>query len=258
MPSRSFFPRGFYWDEGFHQTLIGQWDNDLSLEIIESWFNRQDSDGWIQREQILGDEARSRVPSEFQVQYPEHANPPTLFKAINLYLDRLQDITKTLSAKRDGHSEQSPLILESTLEHDVTNARLLNPAFAAEYLAKIYPKLKLNYYWMRSTMRGGIREYGRQSRSRVEGYRWRGRTLTHTLTSGLDDYPRAPHPSVGELHVDLLSWIGFMGRNLQSIAAIVGEEDDAEELEDHYKAIVANIDGKNEIRHVRVSLPVET
>ena len=226
--------------------MIGQWDNDLSLEIIESWFDRQDENGWIQREQILGDEARSRVPAEFQVQYPEHANPPTLFQAINLYLDRLQaTVNDAHNVNLQGDSKQTPMGAGSVPGYGVTNARLANKGLAAEYLAKLYPKLRSNYYWMRNTMRGGIREYGRNARFRAEGYRWRGRTPSHTLTSGLDDYPRTPRPNIGELHVDLLSWIGFMNRNLRSIAAIVGEdEDELEELEDHYHAIVANVDGK--------------
>ncbi|CAG8790178.1 14861_t:CDS:2, partial [Cetraspora pellucida] len=45
-PSRPFFPRGFYWDEGFHQLLIGNWDNDLSLDIIKHWVSLIDNDGW--------------------------------------------------------------------------------------------------------------------------------------------------------------------------------------------------------------------
>ncbi|KAF9932232.1 Processing alpha glucosidase I [Linnemannia zychae] len=243
VPSRSFFPRGFYWDEGFHQTLLGQWDNDLSLEIIKSWYDRQDENGWIQREQILGEEARSRVPDQFTIQYPEHANPPTLLYAISGYLDRLSNVTSTFSVGTFGNTAQSQFGSEhADNKHDVRNARLTNRELARQYLTELYPKLRTNYEWMRRTMQGGIREYDRPSRSRVEGYRWRGRTKTHTLTSGLDDYPRAAIPSVAELHVDLLSWIGFMSRNLQRIANIVGEEDDAEEYEEHYKAIAANIE----------------
>lgn len=35
--------------------------------------------GWIPREQILGKEARTRVPAEFMLQHPSHANPPSLY-----------------------------------------------------------------------------------------------------------------------------------------------------------------------------------
>ncbi|KAJ2704195.1 Processing alpha glucosidase I, partial [Coemansia spiralis] len=87
-PSRPFFPRGFLWDEGFHQLLLARWDADLSLDIVRSWFHTMDRSGWIAREQILGDEARSKVPAEFQVQYPNFANPPTLLFAVKALAER--------------------------------------------------------------------------------------------------------------------------------------------------------------------------
>lgn len=50
-----------YRDEGFHLLHIGEWDNDLSLEILKDWISLIDEDGWVAREQILGDEARSKA-----------------------------------------------------------------------------------------------------------------------------------------------------------------------------------------------------
>jgi hypothetical protein len=65
------------------------------------------------------------------------------------------------------------------------------------------------------------------------------------LTSGLDDYPRAKPPHVGELHLDLISWMGFFTRTMKEIAEFVGEEDDAAEFEELEEAILANIDGQS-------------
>jgi mannosyl-oligosaccharide glucosidase len=62
----------------------------ISLEMIESWLNLMDDKGWIAREQILGDEARSRVPEEFQIQYPHFANPPTLIMSLMSIFDKDQ------------------------------------------------------------------------------------------------------------------------------------------------------------------------
>ncbi|KAJ9094479.1 hypothetical protein QFC21_006018 [Naganishia friedmannii] len=251
-PSRSFFPRGFYWDEGFHLPIIAEWDNDLALEILKSWIGLIDENGWVAREQILGEEARSKVPQEFQTQYPSYANPPTLPMAVTGYIRRLKAAERKRAeagqaAAVDGLLEaqlgfgQLPLGQPASSSALIT-AHLDSPALASSYLHSIYPALRRHYLWFRRTQRGQLREWGRRATSRVEAYRWRGRTEHHVLTSGLDDYPRAAKPHVGELHVDLMSWMGFFARTMRDVAEYLGEEDDAVEYRRHERGILANLE----------------
>ena len=180
-----------------------------SFEILTSWFNLMDKDGWIGREQILGDEARSKVPKEFQVQYPHYANPPTLFLTLEALLDKME-----LSADKGPYMD---------------------------FLRNIYPKLKLHYQWYRKTQFGEVKSYDRDAFSTKEAYRWRGRTPQHILPSGLDDYPRAQPPHPGELHVDLLSWMGLMSRSLSRIASTLSESSDAKKFSAAEDAIILSL-----------------
>lgn len=113
---------------------------------------------------------------------------------------------------------------------------------ALNYLKTIYPPLKRHYDWFRRTQRGQIKQYSRKARSRTEAYRWRGRSPDHVLTSGMDDYPRGP-PHAGELHLDLISWMGFFTRTMKDIANFVGEKEDEETFVEIEKAILENIEG---------------
>ncbi|SNX84466.1 related to ER glucosidase I [Melanopsichium pennsylvanicum] len=242
-PCRNIFPRGFYWDEGFHLAHVGAWDNDLSLDILRSWIRLIDEDGWVAREQILGDEARSRVPDGFQTQYPQYGNPPTLILAVAAYVNRLVARNENLSLNDAALSQQQSLSDFATLsDAPISDKMLSSAALGQAFLHEIYPSLRRHYRWFRRTQRGEIKEWDREATSRHEAYRWRGRTKDHVLASGLDDYPRAPVPHTGELHVDLHSWMGSFADTMSKIARVLGKEDDLDEYERHYSDIVANLD----------------
>lgn len=158
VPFRPTFPRGFLWDSGFHNLIISRWDRRLSLEIIKSWISRIDENGWIAREQIPGEEARSKVPTEYRVQNPRYANPPALLLA-------LLSISESLNPKED------------TLD--------------METLKLLFPGFKKNLEWYLKTQIGKLHPQGKSllstkhvSEEQMAFFRWRGRSKHHTLTSG--------------------------------------------------------------------------
>ncbi|CAH8362874.1 unnamed protein product [Eruca vesicaria subsp. sativa] len=194
VPSRPFFPRGFLWDEGFHQLLIWRWDFRITLDIVGHWLDLLNIDGWIPREQILGAEALSKVPEEFVVQYPSNGNPPTLFLVI-------RDLIDGIKTEKFTASERDEIL---------------------SFLERAYVRLDAWFQWFNTSQTG--KERG--------SYFWHGRDNTttrelnpKTLSSGLDDYPRASHPSEDERHVDLRCWMYLAADCMHSITELLGKED---------------------------------
>ncbi|GLC49260.1 hypothetical protein PLESTB_000199900 [Pleodorina starrii] len=199
VPSRSFFPRGFLWDEGFHQLLVQKWDPQLSRDVIAHWLDLMNAQGWIPREQILGEEARTRVPAEFVVQNPSHANPPSLFLPIAKMASQLVAAAAATADTRGADGEEL--------------------ARVSAFLRRAWPRLEAWYSWFNVTQAGPA----------ASSFRWHGRDPSavgelnpKTLTSGLDDYPRSSHPDDSERHLDLRCWMALASQAMYDIGSSLG------------------------------------
>ncbi|CAN7049982.1 hypothetical protein BRARA_G00865 [Brassica rapa] len=193
VPSRPVFPRGFLWDEGFHQLLVWRWDFRITLEILGNWLDLMNIDGWIPREQILGDEALSKIPKQYVVQIPSNGNPPTLLLVI-------RDLINGIRAEKFNKEERDEIL---------------------SFLDLAFLRLDAWFQWFNTSQKG--KEMG--------SYYWHGRdSLTNrelnpqSLSSGFDDYPRASHPTEDERHVDLRCWMYLAADCMNSIIEFLGEK----------------------------------
>jgi len=217
-PSRSVFPRGFLWDEGFHQLVIMKWDLPLALECLESWLSGSMKSGWIPREQVLGSEARSQFADhimQYMLQNPDIANPPTLLM---------------------------PWSVMSTMEQK----QLSSVDFLAiDKWKSMFETLERHVLWLDSTQRA----------SNIDSYRWRGRSLALapgggvplTLASGLDDYPRSKVPHDEERHLDLHCWMIWAFEVLERLAVTLSRMSLAK-VNEFGNKVVAYRDRANHLR----------
>lgn len=180
VPSRTGFPRGFVWDEGFHNMLIHKFDPVLSLQVLGAYLDMMNVDGWIPREIVLGSEAEARIPGNFLIQEDWVANPPMFFYVL-----------------RDFISD-SELVKRYKSE-----------------LTRLYPRMKQLYIWLRDSQQGPkpgtFRWHDRNATTNLE-------LNPGTLSSGFDDYPRATHPTNQEYHLDLRCWLAMSASVLVQLA----------------------------------------
>lgn len=217
VPSRSFFPRGFLWDEGFHQLLVVEWDPKITVKVLRHWFSRMDENGWIPREQILGDEALSKVPEQFRIQSPDVANPPALLLSIERLMTIVLQQKKEMEVHVDGTSSEEAEGVAMIVE---------------QFLKETWPKLQRWYKWLKKTQKGPD----------TGTFRWRGRTSTHTLSSGLDDYPRGEFPSEKDRHVDLLSWMAYAAGVLGRLSTLVRDSERTTFFERDQQLFIASLE----------------
>lgn len=248
-PSRSSFPRGFLWDEGFHQLIVQRWDEGLSEDCIRSWLTVMQESGWIPREQILGIEAQMRFPDHIKhllIQKPDIANPPTLLLPLRVLAALKMSAGSTSTGVANANSSSNDVCTATstcTSGDDVADAscqadgrcssKISNSGASSHpptatskesiaFLSLATKKFAVYFDWLREAQAG----------NEEDTFRWRGRSLEAvtqngyllTLASGIDDYPRCDDPNDNERHVDLHAWMTWAAGALAEMTRAIGED----------------------------------
>ena len=246
-PSRVGFPRGFLWDEGFHQTVICSWNSTLCIEMIKGWLDTIQEDGWIPREQARGEELESNfMQKAFLYQSQQEANPPSMIIPLSYLLNSV------LKTEEQGEGEQS---VQSEKQREIK-----------EFLAEILPKLKSWLTWFNRTQKAIAKPPVRQIIGEIENdgdaeniehvekqtvnevvdqdegkfYKWVCKPPCNGmyLASGLDDYPRHPRPIA---HLDLHTWLLAFAKGIIDIEKLVSGNVSSE-IQDLEKALTESLD----------------
>jgi mannosyl-oligosaccharide glucosidase len=210
-PSRTSFPRGFLWDEGFHQLVVSQWDISISMQILADWLNsmyrcsasdsnkNKDSNsdgenneskcqgGWMPREMILGSGSEKRVPDEFVTQRVDIANPPTLMLVVESFLDVLNKGFGQSDVDADSDNISIGNMGSVDVNGEIRNEKMPEKyrdedVLILEYLHDIYPALNEWVTWLLNSQMGPIGVPGGEgplesgTADTSGSFRWRGRT----------------------------------------------------------------------------------
>jgi mannosyl-oligosaccharide glucosidase len=120
IPAKLGFPRGFWWDEGFHQMILLRFNKQLHEEITTYWFDLQnETTGWIAREQIIGTEARLQAPEWAWSGLINQMNPPIFYLTEEQYL-------------------------------------IKDPNRASQFIRNIFNKMKLTYTWYKNELQSDV------------------------------------------------------------------------------------------------------
>lgn len=225
-PSRALFPRGFLWDEGFHQLIVQRWDPTLSRACLTSWLAQMDGSGWIPREQAVGLEARHRFPDHVKhlmIQRPNVANPPTILMPLRVFAFlRTGNGSREETACSEGAVTSTGGKCAVSSGSSAPALEMSSTDAEAVFIESAIDKAILSFEWLVRSQSGEL-----------DGtFRWRGRSRSLaspdgyplTLASGLDDYPRGYSTSDSERHLDLHCWVAWAAGALSKLLEAAGRD----------------------------------